>query len=82
MVDLEDVGHAGMARTRSFMYIAHKEKCVYLHDLYQLMETVTTAIKKVAQTRPSDYMVSNDRVRALDNMAWCQSRGIQYDPAA
>ena len=73
-----DVGHGGLARMRSFMYIAHKTRAVYLHDLYEVLQAIVGAIVKTVQTEPRDYMVAGPTTRALDTQLWCRSRNIVH----
>ena len=75
----EHVGHFGVARMRSFMYIVHKQEAVYLVDLYQLAEKISDAICRRVRTRPSDYLTASTTARQVDEMLWCNSRKITYN---
>ena len=51
----------------------------YIFDIYIAFNEISRQIKKLVETRPSDYMVSGDTARGLDMMRFAQSRKIPFD---
>lgn len=54
----------------------------YLYDLYDALESISTSIRKLVATTPSDYMVATPQARHLDNEKFAGKRKREFDPAA
>ena len=42
-----DLGHTGMRRRRTFIFLRHMECCEYVVDVYDLLEAIKKAQKKI-----------------------------------
>ncbi|CAJ1370407.1 unnamed protein product [Effrenium voratum] len=69
-----DVGHAGMRRARTFIYLRHRERCQYLWDIYDTLAAVTRVISKTVKTKPSDYLISSPQTRSLEAAIFSRKR--------
>ncbi|CAJ1446413.1 unnamed protein product [Effrenium voratum] len=77
----EDVGHSGVARARTYIYLYDWRKLEYLHDVFELYSNISKEIRKVARTQPEDYMVSTALTRAADEMHMARTRKKVYQHA-
>ena len=81
-VSAGDVGHAGIARKRVYIYCAHKCTCACHFDVNEIYEAIAKSIRAVVQTQPQDYFVAPLAARRLQAMEICRKRKKQFDPAA
>lgn len=77
-VNPEDVGHAGVARPRTYIYCCNKKTCNYRFDVFEAYATASAAIKGTVRTRPGDYLVATAAQKSLSAMQTAQVRGITY----
>ncbi|CAE7273491.1 unnamed protein product [Symbiodinium microadriaticum] len=79
-VDPADVGHAGMARARTYVFCAHKQTCSYIMDVHEMHHFIAEGIRDFVQTRPCDYMVTPEHVRTLFQQQICRTRKLDFTP--
>ncbi|CAJ1375573.1 unnamed protein product [Effrenium voratum] len=79
-VDCEDVGHAGIARTRTYVIMRHVQTTDCLYDPMDLYEQVREYIMPRARTQPRDYMIATSEEIALEAMSVARSRKLVYRP--
>ena len=69
-----------MLTMRLISWILREQSDRYLFDIFQAFDTISKQIRKIVNTRPSDYMVSNEQARKLDMMQFTSSRKIPFQP--
>ena len=74
-----DLGHAGIRRPRTFIYLAHQVECEYLYDLYAVLEKIKQKISNNVRTTPRDYLVSTPAAKHLVNAEMARKRKLQHD---
>jgi hypothetical protein len=76
----EHAGHKAVGRSRTYIIASHKSKSVYLYDVFECYNSITSQIKKHVATRVRDYLIATPRQIALDSMQLAAARGIPYRP--
>lgn len=54
-----DLGHSGTARARVYVIMAHRYRLRQTFDCKTLYDLITSAMKSVASTKPSDYFIAS-----------------------
>lgn len=78
--DCADVGHFGMARTRTYVIMRHVETTDCLYDPFGMYEEIKKYITSRVQTQPSDYMIATPEEVALEAQHVASVRKVQYVP--
>lgn len=78
--DCADVGHFGMARTRTYVIMRHVETTDCLYDPVEMYEEIKKYITSRVQTQPSDYMIATPEEVALEAQHVASVRKVQYVP--
>jgi len=74
------LGHCGVRRKRTFIYLYHVEKTRYLYDVFDALNMIENQVCQKVQTRPRDYLVSSRAARQLHNFEFAGKRKLQYRP--
>lgn len=77
-VDPADVMHGGINRPRTYIYLMHKQRGVYLYDVFDAYARVKSVLGGLSSTQPSDYRVASAQQVALESMYVASVRGIPY----
>ena len=75
-----DVGHAGLARHRTYCIGAHTERTACLHDPRELLERVSARMHEAVQTRISDYLLASDYEVLLEAQQVAIRRKVSFRP--
>ena len=75
-----DVGHAGLARRRTYCIGAHVERTTCLHDPTEVLEAVSRRMHATVQTRISDYLCASDYEVLLEAQQVAIRRNIPFRP--
>lgn len=78
--DCADVGHFGMARTRTYIIMRHVETTDCLYDPVEMYQEIKEYIRSRVQTRPSDYMIATPEEVALEAQHVSRVRMVPYVP--
>ena len=70
-----DVGHAGVARNRVYILLAHKERLKMLVSPYVVHKRIVATIRQAVQTQPQDYVFAQPHEILLDAGATAFTRG-------
>ena len=76
-----DFGFRGLARYRTWVVGAHKDKTTCLVDPFGLLETLRSEFAKNVQAEVSDFLVASDVEIQLEAAQTALKRGKIYDPA-
>ena len=74
------IGHTGMARHRTYIFCAHRERCRYLVDVKEAYRTICKTLRKNVSTRPGDYFVATQQQVQVDALKVAHDRGIEFQP--
>ena len=81
-VSPQDVGHAGAARDRVYIIMAHRDRVVETYDVHKMFRTISTTFQKLAQTRVQDYYVADAIDLAMEMENTARTRKIPLKPKA
>ncbi len=74
------LGHTGMRRRRTFIFLRHRERCAYLFDLHSALDTISKEISKLVHTEPRDYLTESLHAHQLDLQSMAKKRKVEYQP--
>ena len=76
----EDAGHAGAARTRTYIIMRYIAETDCLGDPIELYYKIADCVKSQVATEPKDYMIATQEEIRLEAQSVARSRGIVYNP--
>ena len=80
LAEPEDVGHAGVARKRTYLIGAHSGRTEILHDPFELWHAVSSDLREMVRTRPRDYFVAPRHEVEREAARLAARRGKAYRP--
>ena len=75
-VEPKDVGHHGVARSRVYIIMVHRESVTQIYDCHSLYQEIANAMKLFVATRPSDYFIADAKDIRLEAERTARSRKI------
>ena len=76
----KDVGHRGIRRRRTFIFMRHLERAEYIYDLYDFMDMIKEKLSKAVCTHPSDYVITDNAGQQLETADMARKRKIPHEP--
>ena len=80
VVTPSDVGHSGTARERMYIIMAHKQRTKQKFDVNALFKSVSAVIRRLVQTKPSDYMGASEIDLNLESQHVARVRSTVHRP--
>ena len=78
--DLEDSGHAGSSRKRTYIIFALRGSYTMLANPVALYDQVSNVLKSQYRTCPSDYLTANNMEMLLEAAEVCRVRRLPFRP--
>ena len=75
-----DLGLTGAARSRTYIFCAHRTECRYLVDVYETYSHICQVLQRKIHTRPRDYFVASQQQIQSDAMRLASVRGVAFKP--
>ena len=83
-VDCAHQGHGGVARSRVYIVLAHKERCRLVdptNDIETVYKLVSRYIQRYIKTSPRDYLIAEHWEIMRDAMETARTRKKVFTPA-
>ena len=74
------LGHTGMRRRRTFIFLRHMERCQYLVDLHVALAAISKQVLQIVRTEPSDYQVADFEAHQQDLELMATKRKVKFQP--
>ena len=73
-----DVGFRGLARSRTWVIGAHRQRTTCLHDPFQIQSTLSAAFRANVQAQVSDFLVASPSEIQMEASRVSLQRGIPF----